>query len=473
MIYLNFDKTKKRSYVTQIYSAMREKILLGELLAGEALPSSRELCQNLSVARNTVLSAYDMLVAEGVVYSVAGSGFYVSPSVHSTVKIVPIKNQQTASLTDLVITDDIINYDSGLPAISLFPRAKWNRAVSRVFLEAPISALGYDDPQGRPELREVLCDYLKKTRGIACSPQQIIITSGAKQGLSLVAKCLLSSKSEVWIEDPSNFNVKQIFSYHTDNIIPFEVDQQGIRPEQFPSEEKPDLIFVTPSHQFPMGGILPFKRRIALVEFARKTGAYILEDEYDSIFTYDSPPVNSLFELDSEHVIYVGTFSKVMFPSIRLGYLVVPEQLVSKIRELKRLADHHSNSIYQLALMHFIESGELERHIRHMKKEYRKRHDILLEKMDAMFGEMIQIHGAEAGMHVIVEFDKAIFSEEMINQLFQAGVYVVPVERHTIQKGNHKNQIIMGYTGMEIESLLRGLEVIKNIIIEYIPEMDI
>lgn len=465
MLYLNLDVTKKRSYTKQIYTEIHEKILSGELSAGERLPSSRDLSRELAVARNTVLSAYDMLVSEGAVFGIAGSGFYVSPGVCNPVRSTPIESCQTASLSDVVIPERVINFDSGLPALDLFPREKWNRTVSHAFLDAPISALGYDDPQGRPELREVLCGYLKKTRGISCTPEQIIVTAGAKQGLSLAAKCLLSSQSEVWMEDPSNANVKQIFSYHTNNIVPFEVDAQGIRPEQFPAGGRPDVIFVTPSRQFPLGGILPIQRRIALVEFARRSGAYILEDDYDSSFTYSTVPASSLFALDSEHVIYVGTFSKIMFPSIRLGYLVLPEQLIPQMRELKRLADHHSNSIYQLALMRFIESGELERHIRRMKKEYQKRRDRLIELLHQNFGEHVVIHGAEAGMHIVAEFDDIVFSEDKIKRLWDAGVYAVPVERHAITKGLHENQIILGYAGLESTSFSYGLSQIKSIFI--------
>lgn len=434
----------------------------GQLGAGEALPSSRDLSRELCVARNTVLAAYDMLVSEGAVYSVAGSGFIVCSGVKHLPQSISFIDRQMASLTDFPMTEQTINFDSGLPALDLFPREKWNRAVSRAFMDAPVSALGYDDPQGRPELRSILCGYLKKTRGIYCSPEQIIVTAGAKQGLSLVAKCLLHSASEVWIENPSNDNVKRIFSFYTKNIIPVDVDTQGIQPAQFPSGGKPDLIFTTPSHQFPMGGILPIQRRIALIEFVRKTGAYVLEDDYDSEFTYDVPPSHSLFELDCEKVIYAGTFSKVLFPSVRLGYLVMPAHLVPNIRELKRLADHHSNSIYQLALMRFIESGDLERHIRRMKKTYRNRHDHLLECLSDYWGERIQIYGAGAGMHIVAEFENISFTEELIKRLSQAGVYAVPVERHSITKGYHTNQIILGYAGLSHSNMEQGLQILRD-----------
>jgi len=461
-MHIFLDETKKRSFTKQIYIEIRKKILSGELEAGQSLPSSRDLSRELCVARNTVLTAYDMLVSEGAVYSVVGSGFYISSDVKYEPHSISVGDQQTASLSDYTIMERTINFDSGVPALDLFPRQKWNRAVSRAFLDAPVSALGYDDPQGRPEFRSILCDYLKKTRGISCRPDQIIVTAGTKQGLSLAAKCLLHSKSEVWMENPSNANVKKIFSYYTDKITPFEVDDQGLQPNQFPVRGKPTLIFTTPSHQFPMGGILPIKRRVELIQFAKNSGAYLLEDDYDSEFGYDALPSNSLFELDCEHVIYTGTFSKVLFPSVRLGYLVVPLCLVPQMRELKRLSDHHSNSAYQLALMRFIENGDLERHIRRMKKEYKNRRDCLIELLSIYFGEHVRIHGTAAGMHVVAEFEDTVFTEERIRRLLQAGVYVVPVENHSLIKGSHSNQIILGYAGLTRDAMVRGLDLIKT-----------
>ncbi len=462
MLYLELDRKRQRSFSKQIYTQIREQILSGELSACSALPSTRYLSKELCVARNTVLTAYDMLVSEGFAYSSLGSGFYVSPGTTNQQPQTLISDFSVASLTDFLIPQSMINFDSGLPAVDLFPRSKWNQAVTKAFKEAPISAFGYDDPQGRPELRNVLCAYLKRARGIRCHPDQIVITSGVKQGLSLVAKCLLDAKSEVWIENPSNENVKQIFSYHTDKIMPFEVDKEGIQPSLFPLGKRPTLIFVTPSHQFPMGGILPIQRRIELIQVAREANCYLLEDDYDSEFNYDGLPSNSLLELDMEHVIYAGTCSKVMFPSLRLGYLVAPWSLIPKIREWKRLADHHSNSINQLALMYFIESRALERHIRNMKKEYRKRRDDLLELLRSKFAEKVKIYGYQAGMHVVAEFENIAFTPERIQQLYESGIYVVPVEKHSFVKGIHQNQIILGYAQLTKEEMEKGLEILKT-----------
>ncbi len=462
MLFIQIDKEEKRSYSRQIYRDIRNKILEGKLEERSRLPSTRDLSAELSVSRNTVLTAYDMLVAEGFVESVPGSGLYVKGGIRVDRGPLLLWDQQTGVLSGCRIPDDCISFDSGIPALDLFPRNKWNSYVSRAFRDAPVSALGYDDPQGRPELRRMLSAYLKKSRGIDCSPDQILITSGAKQGLTLVAKCLLNSSSEVLIEDPSNRNVAQIFSYHTKNILPIPVDREGIITDRLPQNMQPALLFTTPSHQFPMGGLLTIGRRLELVDYARRTGCWLIEDDYDSEFRYDGTPLTSLQEIDPGRVIYIGTFSKILYPSLRLGYMVLPPSLVPMFREWKRLSDHHSNSVYQLALMRFIEDGELERHIRHMKRVYRKRRETLLEIIQQVFQGRCRIYGEAAGMHLVLELPGIDFTPELSDQIRSLGVYTVPVEEHALEKGRHCNQIILGYSHLSPGEMEQGLRRIRD-----------
>ncbi len=457
MLFIELDKEKKRSITNQIYTQLREKILRGELKSGERLPSTRELSKDLHVARNTLLTAFDMLVSEGFAVSAPGSGVYVSrAAAELPLPEPPQTDCYAASLSADRIPADAVNFDSGIPALELFPRSKWNQAVSRAFLEAPVSALGYDDPQGRPELRKALAAWLEKSRGIHCDPDQLVITSGAKQGLTLIAKCLLDQNSGVLLEDPSNLNVRQIFSYHTDHITPVPVDCEGMVTDQLPASGRPTLIFVTPSHQFPMGGILPVQRRLDLIRYARQNGCFLAEDDYDSEFRYDGAPVRSLFEFDGNRVVYVGTFSKVLFPSLRLGYLVLPYPLVGQCLEWKRLADHHSNSVYQLALTRFIESGELEKHISRMRKVYYSRRCNLLALLEEHFPGQVSIYGEAAGMHIVAEFKEVVFTPELIHRIRDAGVYIVPVESHSI-RGGHMDQVILGYAQLGPEEMKQGL----------------
>ncbi|HBE77932.1 MAG TPA: PLP-dependent aminotransferase family protein [Firmicutes bacterium] len=464
MLHLDIQKEPGSPIMKQIYQQIRYKILNGEIKAGEKLSSSREMSQNLNVSRNTIMSAYEMLIAEGYLATIPGSGFFVAQGVEFPETPSGINDYQMTAFTARQLEEGTIGFHSGTPALDLFPRSKWNKIASQTFNEAPVSALGYDDPQGRPELRNILALYLKKVRGMHCHPDQIIITTGAKQGLSLVAKCLLKSGSEVWIEDPSNINVRKIFFYHTDHIVPIAVDYQGIRPELFPAGGSPELIFVTPSHQFPLGGVLPIQRRLALVRFAQKSDCYIVEDDYDSEFSYRGMPVTTLQELDNKKVIYIGTFSKILFPSLRLGYIVLPFPLIEPFREWKRLGDHHSNSLNQLTLMRFIESGELERHIARMKKIYHKRRDFLIAGLHEYFPDQVKIIGEMAGMHVVAEFLGVTFTAELIQELEKARVNVIPVEEHAMVKGNHQNQMILGYAHLDEAEIAEGLLRLERII---------
>lgn len=462
MLHVEINKELGSSLIRQIYQQVRDMILEGQLKAGDRLPSTREMAENLSVSRNTVLTAYDMLIAEGYIFGKPGSGVFVSPGAKYVKPAEEVMDYGFSAFSRENLEGDMICFHSGTPALELFPRSRWNRIYNRLFQEAPVSALGYDDPQGRPELRDTLASYLRKTRGINCHPDQIIITSGAKQGLTLVAKCLLSPESTVFIEDPSNDNVRRIFSYHTDRIIPIPVDSQGIDPGLFPPDTVPALIFVTPSHQFPMGGVLSIQRRLELLSYARETGCYVVEDDYDSEFRYRGLPVSAMQELDIQHVIYVGTFSKVLFPSLRLGYLVLPFSLVEICREWKRLGDHHSNSLSQLTLLRFIESGELERHISRMKKVYRKRRDYLMAGLERYFPGGVKVMGETAGMHLVAKFQGVDFTPGLMHKLHCNGVDSIPVEDHAIVKGNHRGQLILGYAHLGNEEIEEGLARIRK-----------
>jgi Transcriptional regulators containing a DNA-binding HTH domain and an aminotransferase domain (MocR family) and their eukaryotic orthologs len=464
LIYVNIEKENGVSMIKQIYEQLRSMILKGEVIEGARLPSTRELAQILKISRNTVTVSYDMLLSEGLVFSRPGSGIYVSPGSKFVKEPEAIQDYSLTAFTTTGLSDDTVSFHSGTPALTLFPRNKWIKVEAQAFKEAPVSALGYDYPNGRPEFRNTLAAYLKRVRGINCHPDQILVTTGAKQGLTLIAKCLLNPQKEAWIEDPANENVRKIFSYHTSRITPIAVDQKGIQPELFPQDRIPALIFISPSHQFPMGGILPIQRRLELIRYAKKNNCYLVEDDYDSEFRYKGLPLHSLHELDSERVIYVGSFSKTLFPSVRLGYMVLPWSLIEPCIEFKRLGDHHSNSLNQLTAMRFIDSGELERHIMHMNKIYAGRREELIRMLKEYFPNKVTIFGEAAGLHIVAEFADRIFSPALITKLEEAGVSVIPVENHAMIKGFHHHQIILGYAHLDRNEMEKGLSRMKEVL---------
>lgn len=470
MLYIPLDRTAKRTYTRQIYYAIRQKILSGELAAGEALPPYRELSQELGVSKNTVLTAYDMLAADGVLRSRAGSGFYVESGIVRRVPAQPIVQRQSAAMSDRFIPDGTVNFDNGQPALELFPRARWNKAVSAAMLDIPAAALGYDLPQGRPELRQALCKYLRKRQGLACGPEQIMVTSGAKQAIALAAECLPVGQREVWIEDPAPALLRQLLACRAGRIVSFPVDEHGLDPAAFPADGKPALIIASPARQFPTGAIMPMRRRMALVEFAERSGAYLLEDNFESEFSYEAPPASSLYELAPERVLSVGTFSKVLYPSVRLGYMIAPPALLPPLCEQKRLSDHHTNPVYQLALAAFLTDGTLEKHIRRMKREYRARRDCLIESLHRQFGSSVRISGAASGMNLVAAFDGVPrFTDEHLRELMRCGVYAAPVER----LGRPTNELILRYAGLTKEELALGAERLRAGIGRICPERKI
>ena len=473
MLFFELDRSKSRALSAQLYRQLRAQILSGERRAGEQLPSTRSLSAELHVSRNTVQTAYGQLESEELIVSRTGSGVFVGQLPIPTNQRAPKSAQaQNTSLSPDSIPPACVNFDSGLPAVSLFPRANWNRTVSRAFLEAPNAALGYDDPQGRPELRAAIAAWLERARGMRCDAEQILITSGAKQGLTLIAKCLLNSDSVVWMEDPCNANIRSIVAYHNSHILPVPVDSLGIRTECLPKQKLGTLLFVTPARQFPMGGTLPMRRRAELIDFARASGCWIVEDDYDSEFRYDGAPVRSLYELDDARVIYVGTFSKYLFPSLRLGFLLLPKSLVPSFREWKRLSDHHTNSVFQLALARWMESGALERHLRRMKKTYRLRRAELISLIRERFGDAAEILGDDSGLHLIVSFHNAVFTPELVTTIRERGIYVVPVSKHAVL-GGHDRELILGFGALEPEQMRRGLDILAECLSQSIVQTQI
>lgn len=456
MLWIPIDRSLDIPLIRQVYQQIRERILNGDLQAGEKLPSTRELSFELKVSRNVILEAYDQLMAEGFLISQRGSGTFVTEGTFLE------QHKKTPLFYSLNGDEDnkdvhIINFRSGIPALDLFPRKTWAKLSHAVWNDASTSTFGYDVPEGRPELRQVLSRYLLKTRGVDCHPEQIVITSGATQALTLVSKLLLSPDDIVIIEDPITNDIQTIFKAPGSSLYPIPVDEYGMNTSLLPLNKNPKFVFITPSHQFPLGGTLPIQRRIQLINYSRKTNCYLVEDDYDSEFRYEGPPVSSLQGLEPDRVLYIGSFSKILSPALRIGYLILPSCLIEKCRRLKWFSDLHTPSLDQLILTRFIDEGYLERHIIKMKKIYKKRRDFLIHCIKTTFSNGVNIFGYSTGLHLIVELKDFHFSKESLKQIEQFGVKVYPVEGHTIEKGKHHNQIILGYGHLNNEEIKEGV----------------
>lgn len=414
----------------QLYRSIRDAILSGELRPGSRLESTRALSREAGVSRNVAIAAYDQLMAEGYIESRRGAGTFVcartpdealraespppaeDPPPVSATAFRPsawsrrLEKSAGGRRLNWAIRRPAppLEFRYGSPNYGDFPHSVWNRIVQRRQAGATIHQLDYGAPEGEPALREALARYLRQSRGVVCEPEQVLIVNGSQQGLDLVSRTLIDPGEPVVIEEPHYAGARWILESAGAALRPVAVDEQGLDTAELRrSIERAKLAVVTPSHQFPAGGVMPPERRRELLDWAAAAGAMILEDDYDSEFRYDGLPHEALQALDREgRVIYSGTFSKVMFPSLRLGYLVLPPQLVRPLTLAKAATDTGTATLQQLALADFMSEGHFERHLRRMRSRHARRRTILLEAIEAELNGRVEVRGANAGLHVLM-----------------------------------------------------------------------
>lgn len=415
MDWLRLDRTASVTLTRQLYNQLREAILSGRLQAGERIPSTRELSSRLNVSRNIVVTAFEQLQAEGYIVGRHGSGAYVEERLcladpdTSQAKLPPPAHLDHRK--ELAVVD----FRSGLPGLDAFPYRKWGRILKEVCESIPRAEWSYGAAEGIPELRQALVAHLQQSRGVVCRPDHVIITAGAVQALGIAARALLPVPSPVLTEDPVNKDVARIFSLAGGTILPTAVDRHGLLTTRLPRNIQPAFTFVTPSHQFPIGGHLPVQRRVELVQYSRHTGSFIIEDDYDSEFRYRGSPISSLQGLAPDRVIYVGSFSKSLFPSLRLGCLVVPDELIGKCRDIKHLTDMQCPALEQFAMARFIREGHFARHITRMRKIYKTKRDLLLQELKSCF-KQIEIFGDSTGLHLVIRFTGKVFDQATLKR---------------------------------------------------------
>ncbi|HWQ61605.1 MAG TPA: PLP-dependent aminotransferase family protein, partial [Negativicutes bacterium] len=358
------------------------------------------------------------------------------------------------------LSPDLIDFRYGLPALDLFPRRSWQKALARTVAAIPARSLGYSDSAGCPELRAVLAAYLFKTRGVRCSPDQVVVTAGATQALALVARLLLAGGRKVLVENPLNRDVYDYLAALGCDLAPIPLDGSGLQTGLLTGHVAvpPRFTLVTPSHQFPTGGLLPIQRRVQLINFARDTGSYVVEDDYENEFAYAGSPISSLQGLAPEKVAYIGTFSKTLAPCLRLGYVVLPPGLIDSFRSLDWFATQQPSALDQLTLAAFIASGQLTRHIAKMVKAYQARRAAVVRELARRFGDRARILSGPAGLHLTVAFPGVAFTPAVLGRIARCGVRVYAVGDHVAGGGGElADQVILGFGSLSEEEIATGV----------------
>lgn len=457
MFGFEIDRASVQSIALQLQSQIRDAILRGELKAGDSLPPTRAMAKDLQIARNTVIQVYEQLIAEGYLISRGGAGTYVAEIGTLPIqKLMPYRLKKEDSKKK-----DRIVFDAGSPDIGAFPRIAWAKLLKKACLEAEDEAFDYHYYSGYPKLKQALRDYVYRMKGIRCEEEQIIIVPGAAGGLELLAKLFESKKNRIAIEDPCIHFVKKIFSDHKYELCPIKVDMQGMDVENLRSLDSVNLIYVVPSHQFPLGGVFPAPRRISLLQYASENNAYIIEDDYDSEFRYKGEALQALRNLNQEYVIYIGSFSKIFTPALRMGYMILPAHLCEPATYGLHDLNFWVNPIEQHAMAEYMNQRLMDRHIYKMRKLYEHKRLHLLYCLEEAFGKRISISGEYAGLHLLVSFERELTEADRRN-IEELDVEVDYVEDYTMVKGRHTNQIVLGYGGLSPAQITEGVRRLRQ-----------
>lgn len=391
LAWLRLQRDSSTALNRQIEDALRAAILNGRLAAGARLPASRALARDLGVARSTVTQAFEQLAAEGYLHGVSGRGTCVADDLpdRSTPAPPPSRLKSEASSPSRGRW-----LSPSLPATDGFPLGEWQRIGNRLMRENPAEWMDYSDPAGLPVLREAISAYLNEQRGLICEPHRVLVVSGSQQALDLISR---ATDGPVWLEEPGYVGIRQVFRAR--ELVPLPVDSEGCVVDALPDSMPAGLIVVTPTHQYPLGATLSLPRRLALLEKAARSRSWIVEDEYGADYCYRGRPPQPLQALDeAQRVIYVGSFSKTLFPGLRLGFMVAPEELVERLTALRRSTDGFSPPLTQAQLAAFISSGRFHAHVRRSRTLYAKRREALLEALKELSGVLHVLPG-DAGMH--------------------------------------------------------------------------
>jgi len=458
----------------EIYDELRLTILRGELQPGSRLPSTRALAEERGVSRNTVLNAYEQLLSEGYVEARVGSGTCVARALPEELLTVrPDVRAGGGARPPLSGRGKLLSsnpgrplsaprrpraFESGLPDASAFPFRTWTRLMARQWRRPSYELLSYGDPAGYRPLREAIAAYVRAARAVRCDAEQVFIVSGSQQALDLTARLLIDPGDVALIEDPGYPGARIALSAAGATLVPLPVDHDGADIARRAARAKnARLVFVTPSHQYPLGVTLSLRRRLALIEWASQRGAWIVEDDYDSEFRYRRKPLPSLQGLDAAgRVIYLGTFSKTLFPSLRLGFVVLPPELVDPFRRARSVVDGHSPVSEQAVLAEFIAGGHFARHIRRMRVLYEERQGVLVEAARRELGGLLDVAPLDGGMHLVGWLAEDADDVRVAERAAERGVHVFPLSRCSVGKSLRPG-LLLGYAALTPAQIREGV----------------
>ncbi len=466
------DRDAAANLGEQVYEVIRQLILAATLPPGQRLPSSRQLASDLAVARNTVIDAYARLGDEGYVESKVGAGSFVAPTLPEArmhapkvkdeggkaAKQAPAAPASLSRRAHAVLAETAI-LDNGVfapcePEVAQFPFLVWQRLLGKAWRQVRSSDARYAMPGGHPGLRAAIADHVQLARQVRCTPRQVVIVNGAQQGLAMCAMLLGDAGERVWVENPGYPGAPRVFRAADMELVPIAVDGEGMAPQAAQWQQPPRLVYITPSHQFPTGVVMSLRRRRELLEAAARHGSWIIEDDYDGEFRFSGRPIASLQGIDNaERVIYLGTFSKALFPGLRMGYLVLPESICEQFCLASAQLAFEGRQVEQAALAEFMREGHFAAHIRRMRMVYAARRELLVQVWRDTLGEQAPLSGADTGIHLVAELPAGM-DRAISEQAQSLGIAAQALSTFCTGKAE-RSGLVIGYGGVHEQDIRR------------------
>jgi len=460
-----------------LYELVKAVIAEGRVAGGTQLPPTRLLCRELGVSRNTVVHAYEQLLSEGYLSATTGSGTFVADvplyASRSCEKDLQAEKQRLSQRGERLLrmrgaaSTQWGAFAAGVPDLTLFPHAIWQRLLARHWRRPSVESLTYSTGGGHPALRKALAQHLRVSRSVRCEPEQIVITAGIHQAIDVMTRLLGDVDDLAWVEDPGYWGIRSVLDCNGIRMVPVPVDAQGMAPSDdlLTSQPAPRFIFTTPSHQYPLGNVMSLSRRLTLIDYARRHRCWLVEDDYDSEFRFEGRPLASLQGLDAHgQVIYMGTFSKTLFPGLRIGFMVLPAALAEPAATLLSELFREGQLIQQAVLADFITQGHYAAHIRRMRQVYAHRHALLRAAIARELGPEWPVASHDAGLHLVLGLPDAVDDVVLSQSLHQQGIIVRPLSRYYDNPGTARKGLLMGYACADEHVIEDGMKNIASAI---------